>query len=61
MEQGSLSFDTKVGIIGGSLLSIYSSIHIEDIEKTVVLGAIGAVVSFIVSLVCKVVWQKVKK
>ena len=61
MEQQSLTFDTKIGIVGGSLLSVLANIHITDIEKTVLLGALGTLVSFVVSLVCKGIWEMLKK
>ena len=43
----------KTGTICGTLLSILGAITWTDIEKTLVLGAIGAAVSFIVSFFCK--------
>jgi hypothetical protein len=44
---------TIAGTVGGTLLSIFANIHPEDIVRTFVLAGIGAVASFIVSLVLK--------
>jgi hypothetical protein len=43
----------KVGTITGTLVGIFASITWMDIEKTIVLGGIGAAVSFLVSLFLK--------
>lgn len=52
---------TKVGTAAGTLLTILFNIHIHDILKTVVLAAIGAIVSFSVSLALKYLAKKFKK
>jgi len=41
---------TKAGTIGGTFLTIIINIRGEDVLKTMILAAIGAVVSFFVSL-----------
>ena len=51
---------TKAGIIGGTLLSVFFNIHTEDLIKTALLAATGAVVSFIVSLSLKWLAKKRK-
>ena len=61
MNNETLSLDTKIGIAGGALLTIFSNITLNDIEKTVVLGAIGTMVSIIVSLAAKSVIDFFKK
>ena len=43
----------KVGTTSGTLLSIVPNILSEDILKTVILAAVGAIVSFSVSLFLK--------
>jgi hypothetical protein len=43
----------KVGTTSGTLLSIIPNIFSEDILKTVILAAVGAIVSFSVSLFLK--------
>ncbi len=48
------------GTLGGTLLTIVATINQEDIFKTAILAAVGAVVSFAVSLLLKrvVKWWK---
>ncbi len=45
-------------VIGGTLLSLVANISSTDIIKTVVLAVLGAVVSFIVSLLLKYMIRK---
>ena len=49
-EKMMLDYNTKSGIIGGTLLSILTSISWGDVVFTIVMATIGAVVSFIVSM-----------
>ncbi len=60
MPHNLLSPRTKLGTLGGTLLTIFGNIQSEDILKTAILAAIGATVSFAVSVVCKAVWQRIK-
>ncbi|WP_170852538.1 hypothetical protein [Sphingobacterium wenxiniae] len=39
----------QVGTLGGTLCSIFGSITLDDMVKTAVLAATGAIVSFLVS------------
>jgi ABC-type sulfate transport system permease component len=52
---------TKAGTAGGTLLSIFANINSEDLIKTAVLAAVGAVVSFAVTLLLKLLAKRVKK
>jgi len=52
---------TLMGTVGGTFLSVLPNLHSEDLFKTVVLASIGAVVSFIVSMVLKYLIKKHKK
>jgi hypothetical protein len=52
---------TKTGTAGGTLLTIFANISREDLVKTVLLAAIGAVVSFSVTLVLKFLIKYFKK
>lgn len=52
---------TKAGTVGGTLLSIFANINSEDLIKTVVLAAVGAVVSFAVTLLLKLLAKRIKK
>ncbi|ABG58461.1 hypothetical protein CHU_1186 [Cytophaga hutchinsonii ATCC 33406] len=47
--------------VGGTLLSVLSNIHSDDLVKTCLLAAIGATVSFIVSLNLKGLVRIIKK
>lgn len=50
-----------MGTAGGTFLSIVPNIQSADVLKTVLLAAIGAVVSFMISLVLKMIIKKHKK
>lgn len=52
---------TKRGTAGGTLLTILANITSEDIIKTAILAAVGAVVSFGVTLVLKLLLKRYKK
>lgn len=52
---------TLMGTVGGTLLSIAPSIPSADLVKTVVLAAVGATVSFTISLVLKCLIKKRKQ
>ena len=52
---------TKAGTAGGTFLTILCNIRSEDLVKTVVLGAIGAVVSFSVTVFLKFLIRKLKR
>ena len=49
---------TKTGTAGGTLLTIFANISGDDILKTVILAAIGAVVSFLITLLMKFLIKK---
>ena len=51
----------KAGTIGGTLLSIVSNIPTTDYLRTAVLAAVGAVVSFIVSMLMRKLLKWIKK
>ena len=52
---------TKAGTIGGTLLTIVVNIHSADLLKTGILAAVGAVVSFSVTLLLKFLIKCFKK
>ena len=52
---------TKAGTAGGTLLILFINLSSAEIWKTVVLAAIGAVVSFGVSLLLKIIVQRIRK
>ena len=57
------SFDhsTKAGTLGGTLLTIFANIKSEDLIKTAILAGMGAMVSFIVTLLFKLFIRWVRK
>jgi mannitol-specific phosphotransferase system IIBC component len=52
---------TKAGTASGTLLSIFANINSGDVLKTAILAAIGAVVSFSVTLLLKLLVKRLKK
>ena len=52
---------TLMGTAGGTFLSVLPNLHSEDLLKTVILAALGAIVSFIISLTLKHLIKKHKK
>lgn len=52
---------TKAGTAGGTLLTIFANISSEDVIKTAILAAIGAVVSFSVTIFLKKILKRFKK
>jgi len=52
---------TTIGTISGTLLSVAATIDLQDITKTIVLAAVGASVSFLVTLFLKWVWRRIKQ
>jgi mannitol-specific phosphotransferase system IIBC component len=52
---------TLMGTAGGTLLSIVPNLSSNDIVKTVILATVGAVVSFMISLLLKSLNKKHKK
>lgn len=61
MSQHIFSPGMKVGTIGGTLFSMVMTVPQEDMVKAAILAAIGAFVSFTVSVTCMYVWQVIKK
>lgn len=52
---------TTAGTAGGTLLTIFGNISSEDIFKTIILAAIGAVISFGVTIFLKTLIKRFKK
>ncbi len=61
MNQHYFDSSTKAGTIGGTLLTILVNINSADLLKTGFLAAVGAVVSFIVTLFLKFLIKRFKK
>ena len=52
---------TKAGTLGGTLLTLLVNIDNEDLLKTMILAAIGALVSFTVTIFLKFLIKRLKK
>ncbi|PKR79484.1 hypothetical protein CW751_14755 [Brumimicrobium salinarum] len=52
---------TIIGTVSGTILSVVAMFDAGDIIKTVILAAIGAAVSFLVSRFLKWLWEKWRK
>ncbi|MGE5521179.1 MAG: hypothetical protein ACM3VS_14730 [Candidatus Dadabacteria bacterium] len=52
---------TKSGTITGTLLTVVSNIRTEDLVKTAILAAVGALVSFSVTLLLKLIVRWIRK
>ena len=50
-----------MGTAGGTFLSVLPNLHSEDVFKTAILAALGAIVSFIISMLLKYLIKKHKK
>ena len=61
MDHPIFDTSTKAGTASGTLLTIIVNINSADILKTVILAAIGAVVSFGVTLLLKYFIKRFKK
>lgn len=52
--------DTVLGTIGGTLLATVPHLDSIDLLRTIILGGIGGVVSFIVTQTCRWLWSRIK-
>lgn len=52
---------TLMGTAGGTFLSIAPNLSSDDIVKTIILASVGAIVSFTISLLLKILNKKHKK
>jgi hypothetical protein len=52
---------TKAGTACGTLLSMVGNLHPDDLLKTIILASIGAMASFSVTLLMKIIIRKIKK
>ncbi len=55
------SNSTVMGTAGGTFLSVLPNLHSEDVLKTIILATLGAIVSFLISLILKILIKKHKK
>ena len=61
MYDSSSNTNLKAGTAGGTLLTILVNLQWADIGRTALLAAVGAIVSFCVSLVLKVVLKRFRR
>ena len=52
---------TKAGTASGTLLTIFANISSADLLKTIILAAVGALVSFSITLLLKLLIKRIKK
>jgi len=52
---------TKAGTAAGTLLTIFANINSADLVKTGILAAVGAIVSFCVTILLKALLRRLKK
>lgn len=52
--------DTIAGTIGGTILAILPQLNTLDVTRTIILAAVGAVASFLVTQLCKWIWKRIK-
>jgi hypothetical protein len=56
-----LDYSTAKGTIGGTLLTLFATIDVQDYVKTIILASVGAIISFIISKFLKWCWEKLKR
>lgn len=61
MEQPLLSTNTRAGTIGGTLLVLLFKINISDLLTSAILAAVGATVSFGVSILLRWAWRRARR
>ncbi|MCW3094092.1 MAG: hypothetical protein JWP81_5161 [Ferruginibacter sp.] len=61
MEQHYFDNTTKAGTAAGTLLTIFANINSEDLVETGILAAVGAAVSFLVTILLKAMVKYFRK
>jgi hypothetical protein len=61
LQEMTASNPTLMGTAGGTFLSVVPNLNSGDVLKTVLLAAVGAIVSFGISMVLKFVIKKYKE
>ncbi len=61
MEHNYFDSTTKAGTISGTMLTIFANIYPEDLLKTAMLAAIGATVSFSITIFLKAISKRFGK
>ena len=55
-----MDYNTKSAIVGGTFFSSIVNIGVEDLITTIILAVVGAIASFIVSILLKFLYEKFK-
>jgi uncharacterized membrane protein len=61
MDHNTVDINTKAGTLGGTLFIFFLNLSTTEVLKTVVLASVGAIVSFSVSFLLKILVGKNKK
>ncbi|MBC7537073.1 MAG: hypothetical protein H7258_15390 [Ferruginibacter sp.] len=61
MDQPLLNGNTKTGTLCGTMLVLLFKLNSEDLLVSAVLAATGAAVSFLVSVLLKYVWGRIRR
>ncbi len=61
MEHNYFDNTTKAGTISGTMLTVLANIYPEDLLKTAMLAAIGATVSFSITILLKAISKRLSK
>ena len=61
MNQHYFDSTTRTGTAAGTLLTIFANINSADLVKTGILAAVGAIVSFCVTILLKALVKRLKK
>lgn len=61
MEPSSMNGPTRAGTAGGTVLILLIHISSADVIKTAILAAVGATVSYTVSVILKLIVDRIKQ
>ena len=61
MEHNYFDNTTKAGTISGTMLTVLANIYPEDLLQTAMLAAIGATVSFSITILLKAISKRLSK
>jgi hypothetical protein len=61
MNNGGGFTDTKAGMAGGLFCTLLSTVNSAEITKTIVLATVGAIASFGVSMVLKIITARMRR
>ena len=56
-----INFEQKFSIVGGITFGVLYNIPLDDLKTTIIMSVIGTIVSFVVSSILKILFQKFRK